>query len=517
MINTSLKTKRFYLIICTLIVGACSIMYELLISTVASYFLGDSILQFSLTIGVYLAAMGLGSYLYRFINSGVFAFIVVELLLGTIGALSIPILYYCFTIVPIQDFNYLIFGTVGIIGLLTGYEIPLLTDLLNETNDDANNLSDVLTYDYIGALVSTILFPFLFLPVLGTFKTSIIFGSINLLMGLLTSILYKKELKREKGISIRVIFAVILIINASLLWFSHSILTNWNQRIYSQPVIYDYQSPYQNIVFTKSPSGFALYLDRVIQFNSIDEYRYHETLVHVPIAGMEPPKKVLILGGGEGLAVREVLKYSSVEKVDLVELDPKIVELSKNWAPLVALNEASLLNEKVTVHTEDAFVYMLKNVEKYDLVIADLPDPSNENLSRLYTDLFYAKIKSSLNYNGIFVTQATNPSLNKKTYNSIRKTIEHIGFHSSYAFKVYVPSFGEWGFIAAGLKNLSFSNPKISELSYINNEIISSLFAFSEDMSVDTSRLEINRFDRPILYQYYLEELALLFHQENKI
>jgi len=177
--------ERMTFFLAVFIAGLCSLIYELLISTTASYFLGDSIKQFSLTIGIYMAAMGLGSYLTRYLPDDLLGwFVKVEVLLGIIGGLSVPILYYGFDQLSVDSYQFLTLGITFLIGVLTGFEIPLLVRILKTYYPLKSNLAYVLSLDYVGALFATLLFPFLLLPFVGTFKTSIIFGAVNIILGL---------------------------------------------------------------------------------------------------------------------------------------------------------------------------------------------------------------------------------------------------------------------------------------------------------------------------------------------
>jgi spermidine synthase len=486
----------------------CSIIYELLISTVSSYFLGDSVRQFSIIIGFYLAAMGFGSWLSRFFKKDLlFSFIWIELLLGLVGAFSVPLCYIYFAYADFTGFNIFILGLVSIIGTLTGLEVPLLTQLLQKDSLQSSELSDVLTLDYVGALVATLLFPFVLIPFMGVYKSSLLFGFINIVIGFANFIFFRSIFKsnRKRDAILWLVSLIFIALIAFTAFRANEFIERWNTSVFKHPVIYNDASPYQNIVLTDNGTEFRLYLNSAIQFSSRDEYRYHEALVHVPSMQVPAVKKVAILGGGEGLALREVLKYSDLERVVLVELDPKIVEISREFAQLKALNRASLEDERVEIINDDAFVWLMQNEEKFDVVIADLPDPTNESLSRLYSISFYNLVQNALSGTGVFVTQATSPELSPTAFWCIEETLRSSGFEYAYPYHINVPSFGNWGFVLASQNALTFQVKPELDLDFIETESLDHIFYFPPDVQKNTVEVEANRLDRPIIMDYYLK------------
>lgn len=503
----SVRFRKRFLLFSTLIVGMCSIIYELLISTVSSYFLGDSVKQFSIIIGFYLASMGLGSWLSRFIKKDkLFSFIWLELFLGIIGAFSVPLSYLYFSFADISGFNIFILGIIMIIGTLTGLEVPLLTQLLQENAEDKEDqLSDVLTLDYVGALVATLIFPFFLIPFMGIYKSSLLFGFLNIFIGFANFVFFKNEINSTRKRDV-VLWMVIISFSSLILlgiFRANQFVDYWNDNIFKHPVIYQDASPYQNIVLTNNNNEFRLYLNSAIQFSSRDEYRYHEALIHVPGMQVDSLKNILILGGGEGLAAREVLKYPFVEQIDLIELDPEITRIASEFSIFKDLNDSALLNEKVNIIHDDAFTWLIKNEGEYDMIIADLPDPTNESLSRLYSINFYHLIINHLNRKGVFVTQATSPELSPNAFWCIGKTMEAAGFNHIIPYQANVPSFGNWGFV--------FGSNAVSELNYkqgivhkfLSDQQLKVMQYFPKDVQSDN--IEINRLDQPIIMKYYLE------------
>ncbi len=486
------------------VAGLCSLIYELLIGTTSTYFLGDSIKYFSLTVGIYMAAMGLGSYLSRHINAQLLeAFILVEIVLAFIGGISVPFLYWLFSI----DTGFIVgmIACIFSIGLLTGLEIPLLSRILSNQYSLRENLSNVLSLDYIGALIATLCFPFLILPFIGLFKTSLVFGLVNLGIGVLNIVFLAHHLeKRRKALlQLGLILSGLLIM--LMLVFSNFLLHHWEQGLYSDRIVSVVQSPYQRIVLTKHKEDLRLYLDGNLQFSSIDEYRYHEVLVHVPIAVSDAEvKNVLILGGGDGLAARELLKYPQIASIDIVDLDKEVSKLCLNNQRIRDLNQGSLENPRVRLIHTDAFNYIRNNQKQYDLIISDLPDPNNNAISRLYSKEFYKWMSQALSTNGIFITQASSPIFSKKAFWCINQTLSAAAIDHVIPMHVYVPSFGDWGFVMASHERLNLAEPKkLPATKFLDAQTFPTLFHFPNDQIA--SLVETSTLDRPIINKYYEE------------
>ena len=177
------RAPLFLLYLNVLAIATCGLIYELLAGTLASYLLGDSVTQFSLVIGVYLSALGVGAWLSQYVDEKIArTFIEVELALALIGGASAPLLFVAFA--WIDWFRILLFGVVFVIGVLVGLELPLLMRILKDHLDFNDLVSRVLTFDYIGALLASLMFPILLVPYLGLVRTSLVFGILNALVGL---------------------------------------------------------------------------------------------------------------------------------------------------------------------------------------------------------------------------------------------------------------------------------------------------------------------------------------------
>lgn len=492
------------LVYAAFVAGLCSIVYELLIATTVSYFLGDSVTYFSVTIGLYMAAMGAGSYSSKFIGDKLVSrFLGLEVALAAVGGLSIPLLYFAYSAGDIFLPTYAILTLA--VGFLIGLEIPFLTRLMESFQTLKSNIANILSFDYVGALVATLAFPFFLLPVFGAYQSSLILGLVNLSIVLVVGRFFKRELKSAKSKVLQWAWFVFAALVVSL-FLASAALQRWDESLYSGRVIHAEQTRYQKIVLTKTRDDVRMYLNGNIQFSSTDEYRYHEALVIYPIAHMAKlPKRVLLMGAGDGLAVKQLLKFPEVEQIVLVDLDGAVVELAKSNPYMTRLNGQSLEDPRVTLVTADAFGYLEQNQTLFDLIISDLPDPNNLSLARLYTKHFYYAIAQSLSEEGVFVTQATSPYFATKAYWSIVNTIAEAPFASVIPFHTDVPSFGDWGFVMAARSthSLNIQADLSVETQYLNSAMLPNMQVFPRDTLFKSAK--VNQLDKPVLLDYYLE------------
>ena len=500
------RTPHFLLYVNVLIIATCGLIYELLAGTLASYLLGDSVTQFSLIIGIYLSALGVGAWVSSFVEEKLArCFIEVELGVALVGGFSVPVLFLAFGY--ITWFHPLLYGLVFLIGTLVGLELPLLMRLLKEEVDFSDLVSRVLTFDYIGALVAAILFPMLLVPNLGLVRTSLLFGILNALVAfwgtwLLRPLLNKKGLGPLRG---RAMLIIGLLVAGMIKADSVTQLSEENQL--GGTIIHAESSPYQRIVVARNKTGFQLYLNGHLQFNSVDEYRYHEALVHPPMSSVESPKRVLVLGGGDGLAVREILRYPSVTDVTLVDLDPAMTSLGEHFPPLGTLSGHALQHPSVTVVNQDAFLWVDSAKEKYDVAIIDFPDPSTFSVGKLYTRYFFSRLRRVLTDTAVLNIQCSSPLVSPESYWCVIATLENSGFDVR-PFHATVPTFGVWGFALAGMSPLSAApNLPVSvgaELKFLDQNVMAHLFVTPRDQQrVDT---EVNRLNNQVLVHYYERE-----------
>lgn len=500
---TEAPNNSYTLIYSAFIAGLCSIVYELLIATSVSYFLGDSVRHFSITIGLYMAAMGAGSYFSKYFETQlIFRFVIAETLLGLLGGLSIPLLYLSYSF---EGFFYPTYILLTIsIGFLIGLEIPFLTRLMESYQILKTNIANILSFDYVGALIATLAFPFLLLPFLGTYKSSVVLGLVNLSIVFVVLRKFKQELISKNSI-VKPFLVITGLILGTVFIFSEQFLQKWDQSLYVDRIVHSEQTLYQKVVLTKNKNDVRLYLNGNIQFSSVDEYRYHEALVVFPMSYITHKiDRVLLLGAGDGLATRELLKYPEIQEITIVELDERITELATSNPHINELNHGSLEHPKVHVKHQDAFIYLKENTQPFDLIISDLPDPNSISLSRLYSKQFYRLLKTNLTTNGTFVTQATSPYFARKAFWSISNTVSAAGFETVVPYHLNVPSFGEWGFVLAGTNiQTEHSVRPLPETKFINRELLTSMQLFSKDIS--PLNVEVNGLDRPVLMNYYLE------------
>jgi spermidine synthase len=485
-----------------LIIATCGLIYELQAATLSSFVLGDSVTQFSLVIGLYLSALGLGAWLSGFIDRGLArAFIEVELAVALLGGLSVPLLYVSYT--RPSAFLPLLYGTVVAVGTLVGLELPLLMRIVKEQLEFKELVSRIFTFDYIGALFASVLFPLFFVPQLGLVRTSLLVGIINALVGLWATWLLRPLLTRKPtGLRIR---AVLLILVLGGVLVEADELTQWTEEgIFEAEVLYARTTLYQRIVVTQNSRGFQLYLNAHMQFNSADEYRYHEALVHPAMLAVEQPRRVLILGGGDGLALREVLRYPGVEAVTLVDIDPEMTGLSKAFPPLGKLNRHAFDDPRVTVVNQDALIWLEGQSGTFDVALIDFPDPHSFSLGKLYTTRFYRLLRSRMGEGSALAIQATSPLATRQSYWCIIRTLEAAKF-SVRPYQVSVPSFGVWGFALA--KKAPFelpTRPPPGGLSFLDEKTLPAMFVLPVDLGpVD---VKVNRLDNQHLVRYYEAE-----------
>lgn len=490
------------LLISVCIVGFCTIIYELLIGAVSSYFLGDSIKQFSIVIGLSMTSMGIGTLISRFITKHLISiFAGVEILLAIIGGLSVPILYFAYMS---ETFYYPIMClTILAIGTLIGLEIPILTRIMETYYDLKHNISNVLSLDYLGSFAATLIFPFVMVPFLGLFNTSVATGMLNLIVGVINLYWFQNRLLKRQKMKLYISSAVVCIGLIVMFIQSVNVVKFWEKSIYNDRVFYSKKTQYQQLVMTKRKDDLRLYIDGNVQFSSIDEFRYHELLTHIPLSIVANRENVIILGGGDGLAAREILKYKDVKKITLVDLDPAMTELSKKDKLISKLNEGSLSNPKVHVVNDDAYKYIEESNEYYDVIIIDLPDPNNTALARLYSKEFYQNVRNHLSKTGIVVTQASSPFFSPEAFWCINETMKSAGFEHTYPYHGYVPSFGDWGFVMASNINYDINKFKISvKTRYLTDDVFRSSFVFGKDLMREN--IKPSTLDKPTISEYYL-------------
>ncbi|HUM00926.1 MAG TPA: polyamine aminopropyltransferase [Thermoanaerobaculia bacterium] len=483
-----------------LVIASCGLVYELVAGTLASYLLGDSVTQFSLVIGIYLTAMGLGAYLTKFVTRNVARrFVEAEIAVALIGGFSAPALFFAFS--SPRWFPPVFFGVVLLIGILVGVEIPLMMRLLKDAVVFKDLVAQVLTFDYLGSLAASVLFPLLLVPRLGLVRTSVLFGLLNAAVAIWSIHLFRRQLGPSGGLLARALLVSALLLAAFAA--ANQLTTLAEETQYADEVIVAQNSPYQRIVVTRNRAGFQLFLNGHLQFSSVDEYRYHEALVHPAFAVRPNAKRIAVLGGGDGLAVREALKHPSVESVTLVDLDPAVTKLAKAHPLFTALNRNSLSDPRVTVVNDDAMVWLEAGTGLFDVLLLDFPDPNSYSVGKLYTTRFYALAKRRLDPEGVMAVQSTSPLFARTSFWIVANTIEAAGF-SVRPYQMTVPSFGVWGYVLASPRPFEVPKSVLPGLRALSSEALAGLFVFGPDIA----RVEapVNRLNDQVLVRTYESE-----------
>lgn len=484
-----------------LIIATCGLVYELLAGTLASYVLGDSVTQFSLIIGIYLFALGVGAWLSRFVERGLArCFIEVELGVAILGGASAPLLFVTFA--RLAAFHVVLYGVVFAIGVLVGLELPLLMRIVKDHLDFKELVSRVLAFDYIGALLASLLFPVLLVPKLGLVRTSLLFGMLNAGVGLWGTWLLR-PLLRTGVAGLRVRAALVLGLLGLGILKANALTSLAEENLFADEIVYTRTTPYQRIVITRGRAGFQLFLNGHLQFSSADEYRYHEALVHPALVLAGAPRRVLILGGGDGLALREVLRHPAVEAVTLVDLDPAMTELAERFPLLAELNRHAFADPRVRVINQDAMIWLEEPGPRFDAAVVDFPDPNSFALGKLYTTRFYRLLQQHLAPEAAIGIQCTSPLFARNSYWCIVRTLEAAGFVVR-PYHVAVPSFGVWGFALA--RRTPFEPPTRAPqgLRFLNASALAASFVLPADLG--PVPVEINRLDNQVLVRYYDSE-----------
>ncbi|MDH5179439.1 MAG: polyamine aminopropyltransferase [Gammaproteobacteria bacterium] len=503
------------LLFATFIIAVCGLIYELLAGAISSYLLGDSVFQFSLVIGLLMAAMGIGSFLSRFVTERIIeTFIFVQCVIAIVGGFSAYLLFFAFS--HLESYQAFLFLLCVLIGSLVGLEIPLVVRLLKEYRVLRLNVSNVLTADYIGALAASLLFPLVLVPQLGLFRSALLFGLLNCFVAALGIYVFYRNLQRARTLIVTTVLCALLLLAG--FGAVNKISSFFQNRLYVGEIIFSKTTPYQKIVLTRDGPVLSLFLNGQLQFNSMDEYRYHESLVHPAMSLARRHDHILVLGGGDGLAIREILKYPDVKKITLVDLDKAMTNLFRDNPMLSKLNQQSLQHPAVQVVNSDAWKFLEQSQDFYDVVIIDLPDPSNLSISKLYTLSFYSLLARHLSADGIMVTQATSPIYAHQAFWCIYHTISATPSKQqlndqlhALPYHAYIPTFGDWGFVLAAKHNIKWNQIKLSVTTrYLDQTTLATMPQFPPDMA--ESDTAINELTTHKLVPYYQEGWQKWFH-----
>ncbi len=541
--------ESWVLYIAMFVMGACGLAYEYTLSKVAGDILGNSVRQWAVIIGVMMFFMGIGADLQKYYTDKYLVdyFIFFEILIGLAGAFGPIVFIYAYGHFPMQ-FVLVQYFFIVLIGLIIGFEIPLITRINEQFIQQLKlNLASVLKMDYIGSLVGALGWVFLLPLYFEQVQSAFVLGLLNLFVAGFTLYFFRKMVIRKLWLFV----FFILSFSAILIGYLNS--TDWRvqaeQYLYRDQIVLSQTTRYQHIVLTKSRSGdISCYINGHLQFKSVDEFIYHENLVHPAFAIAPIRKNILILGGGDGLALREVLKYQEVKKVVLCDIDPEMTRLAKDNPYFKKINEESMAQVKVSILKNNALtradsfdvitvsqndlhgrrynktakvevinIDAVKFIEQisgvYDIIIMDFPDPNSPDLAKLYSEQFYQHLKKKLSSDGIIVQQSTSPYHAKEVFLSIGRTLNASGF-SVIPYKDNVPSFGEWGWWIGGQAE-SYSSAtlrkRISSIEvlgvkteYLTAEVLKGGLIFGKDQ-LNSDENEINSLANNLAYLYYLE------------
>ncbi|TCP32077.1 spermidine synthase [Scopulibacillus darangshiensis] len=481
MSEMSLKqSKRIYW--ASGIVSICGIIFEVLFGALGSYILGDGVTQYTLTISLFLTGMGIGAFISeKVMKQLISTFIWIEFLVAVIGGFSSFLMFGITAYLSSGTDAFFLYFVIIVIGLLTGLELPLLIRKANEIGVAINkSTARVLFSDYAGGLIGGLLFAFWLRPEFGLVKTAFLVALVNLSVAVWMLFSFRKEIRAFKRMAG---FGTIigLLLFAGVL-FGDETAFMFEQKLYRDPIIFEKSTKYQKIIITKEQGDTRLYLDGNLQFSSSDEYRYHEILVHPTVALAGHPTNALILGGGDGMAARELLKYPYIKNIRLVDLDPQMTHLAQTSPELVKLNKKSMTNSRVHITNQDAFEYLKHHSKQYDVILVDLPDPNNESLNKVYTEEFYTQVKQHLTPSGAVMIQATSPTFATKVYWTINKTVEAAGLYTQN-LHADIPSFGDWGYVMAARHSFDIDNIKLRkvDMRYLSTSLLHSLDQFGKD------------------------------------
>lgn len=499
MTATPSRATDLALLGATFVIAICGLVYELVAGSVSSYLLGDSVYHFSLVIGLFMTAMGVGAYLSRHVADPEPAFVVAQIALGLLGGFSAMILFAAFAL--IENYGPFLFLLSLGIGALIGIEIPLVIRILEGRDALKVTLSNVLTADYIGALAAALLFPLVLVPHLGLMGASFLLGSINLAVAAMGLWLFRARC----GPGIRALFAFAVLAVGAGAWGSEAVLGGMERRLYENEIVLARDTPYQRVVVARDGKRVQLFLNGSIQFDTLDEHRYHESLVHPAMTRAPRIAEVLILGGGDGMAVREVLRHPGVERVTLVDIDPEVTALFRDHPLLAPLNGRALSDPRVAVVHADAWEFLKEGDALFDVAILDLPDPKDLAVAKLYSRAFYATLAGRMAAGGVIVTQATSPLYARKAFWTVEATLaatrDPLDGERTLAtvpYHAYIPSFGEWGFVMAGARLSEEPRRALPEgLRFLDGPAFPAMRRFPADMA----RLDMapaTLFDQPL-------------------
>ncbi len=387
-----------------------------------------------MVLSVMVFAMGVGSLLAKRLRCrAAVGFGLLEALLALIGGCSALALYASFA--WLGGSRYVLVAFSLAIGVLIGAEIPLLMTLIQrisrrDDQDAGGTVADLFAADYVGALVGGLAFPFLLLPWLGQLTSALLTGAVNTVVGgVLVLWLFGRDLTCRERLLLISANAAVLCVLATATALVDDFERFARHAVYGDRVRVAVQTSVQEVVLTgRRDEPPDLFLDGRLRISGRDECRYHQALVHPAMRG--PHARVLILGGGDGLAAREVLRYDDVESVTVVEVDPGVVRLARTDPALTRLNGHAYGDRRVRVVHADAFHWLrtAPHTSPYDVIISDLPHPGITAGTKLYSEEFYGLTARVLADRGRLAVHAGPMRARPHTYWTVDATLRAAGF-----------------------------------------------------------------------------------------
>ncbi len=547
--STRRRISRLILILSMLVMGACGIIYEYVLSLQGSYLMGAQQEQIFVIIGVMLFAMGVGSmFQSRLLENLLSTFILLEILLGLLGGVSAFAIYSAF--IHWEVYPVILFGFAFVIGALIGMEMPVLIRINREYSHSLRvNLSEIFSVDYIGSLLGALLFTYVLLSHLSLARIGFMMGMVNTTLAVVALFWFGPLVRHRFSLFALATLSFLLLVAGFVK--TDGWVRDLEQKYYQDPIVHNETTRYQHIVLTRRNDVIRLYLNGNLQFSSQDEAIYHDYLVHMPMVLAPSRRRVLILGGGDGLALREILKYGDVEEVTLVDIDPAVTRLARENPLLAKLNHGSLRDDRVDLEraggiTEgeevtlldrsrretkrftgelhatakirlfhvDAARFIREKGEPFDVAILDFPDPSTPELSKLFSLDLYRSLRRRLTPESILSVQSSSPFFAKNAYLSVGMTLQAAGFQT-LPYQATVPSFaGYWGFWLAwkGPVTPARQRERIRSLSslpvesrYVTPPLLAASLLFGKGALTPTREIRANTMMDPVLFRYYRE------------
>lgn len=538
--------------------GASGFVIQNILSVTASSILGNTFVQFGVTTSLMLGAMGLGGALQKYIvNNLLEKFVLIEMFLVLLTAFAPIGLYYTYVIMP-EHFTLVQYSWIIAVGLLIGLEIPLISRINEKYQPElGENMASIFTMDYVGSMVGGLVWTFFFLGKLDISTSAFLTAGVNLVVAIVTYNYFLRLNKSKLNWKIPLFMGICI----TALMVAPIYVKDWQvdlqQRLFDDHIVLNQTTKYQNLVLTHNEKlgDYRLFINGNLQFSSLDEKIYHENLVHPVMTLKNDHRNVLVLGGGDGMAVRELLKYDDIDNITLVDLDDGMINLFTDNPILTKLNDSAFNDARVRkgigevetvdlvknvyvdenkyntdlnkyedvphklatvdVYTLDAYNFVKDFSDiKYDVVIIDFPDPSVIELNKLYTQEFFLHLKSVIKDDTMIAIQSTSPYHAKEAYLCIGRTMESVGFNT-IPYHDNVPTFGDWGWYLAWGNDTTkdkvrqniegIENFKVNDLVYLTPNRLKSNMTFGKGI-LKTTKTDVNSLMDPVLISYYVTE-----------